>query len=206
LVISGAKNQIINNYFYSDDSTCISFQGNTNIISNNTIDSCGSAVADSAAISTLYNGIAVCGFNVIEGNTITSCKYGITIRKSNGGDQAYRFQNTISGNSIYGCQRGGIWLQDSYLNTVTGNILNDNCNETNDTYSEILLENSEYTSIADNSVLAAASGNVAKYGIRIDANSTYNTITHNHVYNAVTTLVSDAGSNNLVKGNNAAAY
>ncbi len=204
--IQSSKYGIIRGNRSEDDmSSFLLLYGVDNVISENVVVGCGAgdyADVECAAITTPHNtvdgGVLA---NTVSANIIDDCPYGIAFRHTSGNNRAYRAVNTIIGNTITRCQRSGIWLEYCQVIVVNGNNLNSNCQGADNTYSEILIDNSYYCTINGNVVLCSSEAVNAQYGIYLTAGSDTNIVIANQVYNAQTANIQDSGATNDVNHN-----
>jgi len=142
------------------------------------------------------------------GNKIQNCNCssnsinGILIRKSN--------NNIINGNFVSMNQQHGIYLKGSYDNCIGGNEVINNGQKTDNTYSEIQLEQfvdggttyvTTYNNVSDNRVNNTTATD-PKYGIREESSAVdYNIFANNIVTNAQTAQISIQGANSINDNN-----
>lgn len=160
-----------------------------------------STISDNTGNGNGYGGIGLeeidsgaISFNSLQGN-----RYGI--------DVVYCNNLSIMGNPILLSDRHGIHLTKSSYNQIIGNPVKDSSQDTNNTYSGIMLEdadgvNSTFNKVADN-IVRDTESNKAKYSIEENAGgSDNNTIEGNTLNGAVTAPILKTGVATIVRGNN----
>jgi len=168
------RNEISYNIVENMDSG-ISIQDNNQNVIGNIIKNCvGTGISISAAF-----------YSNILGNIITDCYRGIYA------NQSYTYGNVISGNEIGLSKREGIFIDDNNAFVISDNILKDNCQDANDTYSELYMKGNKQI-ISNNNILCTQS-NKAKYGIEL-FNGDNSNIIGNVVRGAVTTQIILSGT------------
>lgn len=181
------------------------------VVSNNLILSCFSAIKCSQGdesgqiignvIESCYRGIDIqvkaVGFQIIgnflQGNGSGTGNEGITIGAATGATNVSS-ENTISGNTIQEFAKEGIKMLNASRNSITGNVIRNVGQETNDTFAGILVKaggaDSTYN-IFNANIITSSVANKPKYGIREDdANQGPNIVTSNIALNAVTAQIS----------------
>ena len=187
------KNVLISgNVFKGSGSNDIQFYKSTNAIGNNTITSNvgssnidigengvsdGNIVVGNAANSIIVNG----NNNIVTNNRLSASTSSTAAIYVKSGTQG----NRIVGNYIAEANAAGIEIEGSDYNTVSGNIIVNNGRIATNTYNGIYLINNggstpDNNVVSGNSILAASSGNVARYGIN-HASGTGNIVADNQI-------------------------
>lgn len=186
-----------------------------NIVNNNRggmylFDSYNNTLSGNTANNNTWSGIYLVGSNytVVSGNTMKDNKMcGINI--------GWGHNNFIvSGNIISDNQMQGLWMDESFNNTISGNMMNNN------KWSGICLIDSKYNIISGNTALNnkecgilffensdynTISGNTAndnEFGIYLFKSSDYNTISGNTANNNKYGIILSSSRYNTISGNN----
>lgn len=121
--------------------------------------------------NTIGIGLSFASLNTVTGNTCSeNTDYGIGLIGILVPIEIPNEGNNISQNICKNNGKGGIIIFLSNNNTIIGNTCSENGLETTNTYSNILVNyKSDYNNIQNNTCRSASSGNVPKYGIRIES-------------------------------------
>jgi parallel beta-helix repeat protein len=133
--------------------------------------------------------------NTVTGNTCQGNTDGILIDTSN--------NNTVTGNTCQGNNGYGILIDTSNNNTVTGNTCLENSQDTDVTFDNIHLVDSDYNLIASNVCRRGPLANKPRYGINIsNAACDHNMVHGNNLYDSGSTGdLNDAGTNTHKRDN-----
>jgi len=130
--------------------------------------------------------------NTVTGNNCSSNSVnGIYFRNSS--------NNIISGNNCQSNKDYGICLNSSNNNTVTGNVLKDNSQASNNGYDDINIYGSNYNIISSNTIIATAT-NKSRYAIN-EVGSNYNIVMGNYCSGQVTGKIKLVGLNSIAMNN-----
>lgn len=163
---------------------------------------CNDSIISNNIILSQYSAILIkqSRRNIISNNNLrSSARHGIEATQSH-------FLN-INGNQIHDCDRHGINLGGCQYNNIINNIFYNNGVETDDTYSDIILNTNNavyclYNIINNNQINAASDVSRTKYGYR-ESNSSqdYNLIANNIVVGHTGTTISIQGANTIIGDN-----
>ena len=186
LLVSASGNRVANNLAFSNTKSGIGVVLNVQFSINNII------VGNYCTTNTEYGIDCLIGKNIITGNSV----YANTLSGMRITDAAD--YTVINGNMFLDNQQHGLLLNGVDYCPVTGNMFRGNGAGTDDTYSDILLNNTAtYNTITGNNLIAGT-GNKPKYGIREDSSADdYNIISSNVAQGAVTTNISIQGANTI---------
>ena len=192
--ITGGTNQrhiIKNNYCFDNRGSGISaaMAGPTNtIIDGNYCLNNGREVSASGITVFAGDNTIVSNNACIDNQATATQLYGIYLVAVAGGNTFL----AVNGNQCKGNKRHGIYGDGLVTSTLTGNVLNANSTETNNTYSGISLKDSSYCSIVGN----VSTGATQKYGIESTGTSNYLEVIGNTLTGNGTAATSLAGANN----------
>lgn len=153
-------------------------------------------ISDNVILNSSTTGIRYdANYGTISGNSINnSTVNGIYIESDD---------NVISGNAIEGCGQEGIYITGATSNIITGNLVKNAGETTNNTYDAIFIDTGSDRNIITGNRVRATSANVPRYGINI-SNSTCdnNIVSNNIVTDASTGQINDAGTGTVTDGSN----
>lgn len=142
---------------------------------------------------------------IIERVRITNCHfYGNNSSTGNGAleiDGHSTYCGLIANNTFDLENKHGIYLNDEADHwAITGNVMKDGGAAGANTYSGIYLNDVDYISVTGNNIGNITTANL-KYGVEMDANSTYCLVTNNVLGGATAGALKGAGTGNIVRNN-----
>lgn len=189
------RTSIVGNQIWGNGDKIVIYLNNSySIIANNVIQR-GSGGGNKGGTGIYLDASAP--YTVIRANIIYALG-----RMTNPGIYIHSDHNTIVGNLIVSSYGHSIHVDGADYNLISSNRFKNNGQEANDTYSDILLENTATYNTITGNIMTADAANKVKYHIREGAvTDDYNDIIGNVLKGAATGNVSDQGANTIEQHN-----
>jgi len=136
------------------------------------------------------------GSNMITGNTITTCGFGIVVVSPNN----TIINNTISNFDMYGWSQQAIAIEGSYGGANNNKVLNNSISSTNGVAHAILIDSANDTQFNDNKINVPRAG-TSWFAIQISASSR-TTISRNTLIGFMSIIIGDAACQSTTITNN----
>jgi hypothetical protein len=164
-------------------------------VTGNSVYRSGSTVTGFAGIR-LSNGSTNC---TVAGNSIDGTSRGVFIVADAGAGDGACSYNSVSGNTIRGCQQQAILCEGPY-NSITGNTVRDCVQDGASLDGAIRVASASYCTVVGNTVVDTA-GTKHEYGIEATGTADYCTVVGNVIEGWQTLPLSVTGAGSQVRGN-----